>query len=167
MEQLYARFSPFYLIPEGGSNLLAMKGCAEFGMNELKGVNYDCLALPIGTGGTMAGLICGLADGKNIIGVSVLKNGGFLREQVSSMVQEFAGKQYQRWSVLTEYHFGGYAKVTDELLSFMKEMKTSYGIPLDPVYTGKLFRAMFREVESGAFSRGSSILLLHTGGLRG
>jgi 1-aminocyclopropane-1-carboxylate deaminase len=167
VEDLHEQFGPFYLLPEGGSNLLAVKGCAEFAANELKGIGYDYLGLPIGTGSTMAGLIAGLKDTKTIFGVSVLKNGEFLVEAVRKMATELCEQDYQRWSILTNYHLGGYAKATNDLLSFIKEMKSFYDIPLDPVYTGKLFWAVFREIEAGSFPRGSTILLLHTGGLQG
>lgn len=163
---LQQQFGAFYLIPEGGSNLLAVKGCAEFATTELSKIDYDYLWLPVGTGGTMAGLICGIHPNKNIIGVSVLKNGEFLNNEIKNYIEAFAGRAYHNWSLLTAYHHGGYAKATHALLSFIDEMKRLHDLPLDHVYTGKLLWAVMKEIESGMFKRGSTILALHTGGLR-
>lgn len=167
MDNLHREFGAFYLIPEGGSNLLAVKGCAEFAETELSKIDCDFLCLPVGTGGTMAGFICGFHDRKNIIGISVLKNGGFLKGEIENLSEDFSGKSYQNWSLLTAYHHGGYAKFTKELLSFIDEMKRLHDLPLDHVYTGKLLWAVMKEIETGSFKSGSTILVLHTGGLQG
>lgn len=166
IDNLHREFGAFYLIPEGGSNPLAVKGCAEFAETELSNINYDYLCLPVGTGGTMAGIICGLQDRKNIVGIAVLKNGGFLKEDIKKFSEDFSGKSFQNWSLLTHYHHGGYAKFTPELLAFIAEMKLLHNLPLDPVYTGKLLWAVMKEIEKGYFKRGSTILVLHTGGLQ-
>jgi len=166
-DEIHEQFGDFYLIPEGGSNLLAVKGCAEFATKELMPIDFDHLLLPVGTGGTLAGLICGLEGRKNIFGVPVLKGGGFLEKDVEMMVRDFSGTTFGNWSLLTEYHHGGYAKVTNELLAFMQEIKNAHNLPLDHVYTGKLFYAVIKEVEAGSFARGSTLLVLHTGGLQG
>ncbi len=114
----------------------------------------------------MAGLICGLQDKKNIVGISVLKNGDFLQEDIKKFSEDFSGKSFQNWSLLTHYHLGGYAKFTPELLAFIAEMKLLHNLPLDRVYTGKLLWAVMKEIEKGYFKRGSTILVLHTGGLK-
>lgn len=167
MEKLRQEFGGFYEIPEGGSNILAVKGCAEFAETELSKIDFDYLCLPVGTGGTIAGLICGFQGKKNIIGVSVLKNGEFLQTEIENHIQSFSDHSYSDWFLLTGYHHGGYAKATQDLLLFIDKMKLVYGLPLEPVYTGKLVWAVMREIESGSFKRGSTILLLHTGGLQG
>lgn len=164
---LRSRFGPFYFIPEGGTNLLAVKGCAEFAEKELADFPCEYVFLPVGTGGTMAGLICGLKDLKHIRGVTVLKEGTFLKDDIQKLVTDFSGKSFDQWSLLTNYHLGGYAKTTPSLISFMKEMSHVYDLPLDHVYTAKSLWAIFREVDSGAFARGTRILALHTGGLQG
>jgi 1-aminocyclopropane-1-carboxylate deaminase/D-cysteine desulfhydrase-like pyridoxal-dependent ACC family enzyme len=163
IQKLRDQFGEFFLIPEGGSNVLAVKGCAEFAETELKQIHCDHILLPVGTGGTMAGLICGLKGEKNIIGISVLKGGSFLKAVVENLIHDFSGNRYPNWSLLTEYHHGGYAKVTPQFLNFIDEMKKLNDLPLDPVYTGKLLWGAIKEIESGSFKRGSTILLLHTG----
>lgn len=167
LENLRAHFGDFFLIPEGGSNLLAVKGCAEFAETHLSDIAFDHLYLPVGTGGTMAGIISGLRGSRNIKGVAVLKDGSFLGAEVERMVNGFSGRTFGNWSILTTYHEGGYAKVTAALVSFINKMKTDYGLPLDHVYTGKLLLAVMKEIGAGAFDRGSTILALHTGGMQG
>ena len=166
LDELRAKFGDFYLIPEGGTNDLAVRGCAEFGQR-LNTIDFDYLCLPVGTGGTMAGIVGGLKDQKEIIGISVLKDGAFLKEEISSLLKKNFKETYGRWTLLTSYHHGGYAKVTKDLLAFIKEMKDKHNLPLDPVYTGKLLWAVMEEVKKGSFKRGSTILALHTGGLQG
>jgi 1-aminocyclopropane-1-carboxylate deaminase len=165
--ELQKRYGDFLLIPEGGTNDLAVQGCAEFAKNELGSIPFDYLLLPVGTGGTMAGLICGFHGEKEIIGIAVLKNGEFLKEEIEKLVHKYSHQSYGNWSLLTSYHHGGYAKMTKELLGFVSAMKEKHNLLLDTVYTGKLMWAVMREVEQGRFRRGTTVLALHTGGLQG
>lgn len=171
IQQLHDEFGDFYSIPEGGTNIFALKGCAEFGQMLLN-VDFDYLCLATGTGGTMAGIIEGLAGKREVIGISVLK-GDFLTEEISKLLETSAVHKknlspvYGKWQVLTSYHHGGYAKVPDVLKNFIREMYRQHNLPLDPVYTGKLMWAVLEEIKKGFFKRGSTILALHTGGLQG
>ena len=167
LEDLKEMFGDFYLIPEGGSNLPALRGCAELAENELSSLRFDHLFLPVGTGGTIAGIICGMRGTRKITGVSVLKDGAFLAADIRKFIYDYSGETFGNWSLLTRYDHGGYAKTSPALFSFIEEMKNSYSLPLDHVYTGKLMWAIFREIESGSFQRGERILMLHTGGLQG
>jgi len=166
VEGLIEKFGKFYLIPEGGSNSLAVKGCEEFAKEKLSSIDFDYLCLPVGTGGTMAGIVTGLEGKKNVIGFSVLKNGKFLNDEVRKLTSEYSKKEYPNWSIQTDYHFGGYAKKTPELNEFILKMKREYNLSLDPVYTGKMVAAVFDLIEKKYFPKGTTILLLHTGGLR-
>jgi 1-aminocyclopropane-1-carboxylate deaminase len=167
IDELKNKFGDFYLIPEGGTNSSAIKGCIEFAQ-QLKAIEHDYLLLPVGTGGTIAGLIIGFGGESNVIGVSVLK-GDFHHDEISQLLQaeKKSDDMYGNWSVLTSYHHGGYGKVTRELMDFMRMMRQGYNLPLDPVYTGKLLWAVTEEVTKGSFARGTTILALHTGGLQG
>jgi 1-aminocyclopropane-1-carboxylate deaminase len=167
IQELKKNFGDFYLIPEGGTNLLAVKGCEEFAINELSNINFEYIFLSVGTGGTISGLICGFKGLKKIVGVSVLKNGEFLSDDINGLIQNFSGRSYGNWELLTSYHQGGYAKVTEELKRFIVMMQAQHNLPLDAVYTGKLLWAVMKEAENGAFKRGSTVLVLHTGGLQG
>jgi 1-aminocyclopropane-1-carboxylate deaminase/D-cysteine desulfhydrase-like pyridoxal-dependent ACC family enzyme len=171
IQQLHNTFGDFYSIPEGGTNLFAVKGCSEFAQSLLS-IDFDYLCLASGTGGTMAGIIEGFASKREVIGVSVLK-GDFLTQEITNLLKisatdkKISSPVYGKWQVLTSYHHGGYAKVPDALKKFIREMYQQHNLPLDPVYTGKLMWAVLEEVKKGFFKRGSTILALHTGGLQG
>lgn len=165
IDRLQHQFGDFYLIPEGGTNQLAVKGCEEWGKQLLVSHDFDFLCLPVGTGGTMAGLVCGLAGEKKIVGISVLKGGGFLAHEVEKLIESQTEKTYTNWSVNADYHFGGYAKTTSELIELMTSFEEMFQIPLDHVYTGKLIFGVMNLIRSDYFKAGSTILILHTGGI--
>ncbi|HEY9049731.1 MAG TPA: pyridoxal-phosphate dependent enzyme, partial [Ohtaekwangia sp.] len=170
VEKLHNESGEFYLIPEGGSNALAVKGCVEFAQS-ISSLSFDYLCLAAGTGGTLAGIIAGTNQAKQIIGVSALK-GNFLEAEVEKLLREYeaANEVFIRnnnWKILHNYHHGGYAKVTSELMAFIAEMKRIYSMPLDPIYTGKVLWAILEEAKRGAFKKGSTILMIHSGGLQG
>jgi len=166
LQELSNRFGNFYLIPEGGTNQLAVRGGAEFASSYLSEIQFDYLLLPVGTGGTMAGIICGLSPDKNVVGVSVLKDGNFLNDEIAQLIKSFTGKSFNNWKLLTEYRVGGYAKTSTDLLEFIGRMKKDHNLPLDHVYTGKLLWAVMSEIEKGRFMENSTVLVLHTGGLQ-
>jgi 1-aminocyclopropane-1-carboxylate deaminase len=167
LQELEEKLGRFYLNPEGGTNDLAVKGCAEFASQELQKKSFDYVCLPVGTGGTMAGLICGLNGERNVIGIPVLKNGGFLEDEINSLTKNYFGRHYGKWQLLTSYHHGGYARASEELKRFIVKMKLEHDLLLDHVYTAKLLWAIIEEAKGGAFKRGSTVLMLHTGGLQG
>jgi 1-aminocyclopropane-1-carboxylate deaminase/D-cysteine desulfhydrase-like pyridoxal-dependent ACC family enzyme len=167
------QYGDFYLIPEGGTNALAVKGCKEIA--EEISVNYDYLCLACGTGGTLAGLIAG-APSKNIIGFSALRGGDFLCEEVNMLLQSYATidnaakKAYvhsTNWQIQTDYHFGGYAKTTPALIQFIKQFEQRHNILLEQVYTGKMLYGLYDLMQKGYFPEGSTVIALHTGGLQG
>ena len=163
IQQLQNKFGDFYLIAEGGTNELAVKGVAEFGTALINEVDFDYLCLPVGTGGTMAGIVKALAGRKKIVGFSVLKGGGFL----SAEVKKWTADSFSNWNIEQDYHFGGYAKTTNELIKFISEFEKQHQLPLDQVYTAKMMFGILDLIQKGYFKRGSTILALHTGGLQG
>ncbi|MBS1506906.1 MAG: 1-aminocyclopropane-1-carboxylate deaminase/D-cysteine desulfhydrase [Bacteroidetes bacterium] len=165
VDQLTAQFGNFYLIPEGGTNTLAVNGCAEFAREKLPS-DFDYVCLPVGTGGTISGIIVGLDGAKEIVGISVLKGGEFLKDEIKKLVWDFSQKEYSNWTLQTAYHFGGYGKKTDDLTRFIERMQEKHSIRLDFVYTGKLLAGIYDLIEKGFYKKGSRILMLHTGGLR-
>jgi 1-aminocyclopropane-1-carboxylate deaminase len=167
VRHLQNKFGKFYLIPEGGSNHAGIRGCFEFAETHLNALSFDYLISAVGTGATMAGLISAFKGSKNVIGVPVLKDAGFLKTDIEKFVYEFSGTVYGNWTLLTSYHHGGYAKTTGELIKFIVMMQAQHNLLLDPVYTGKLVWAVVRESELGTFPKGSTVLVLHTGGLQG
>lgn len=158
LEELIDHFGDFYLLPEGGTNPLAVKGCEEILSDDDDQFDYICC--PVGTGGTMAGLINSAKPEQTVLGYSALK-GDFLKNEVA----KFASSE--NWRLITDYHFGGYAKVTATLVEFINEVHAQTKIPLDPIYTGKMLFGIFDQIKKGAFKPKSRILAIHTGGLQG
>jgi 1-aminocyclopropane-1-carboxylate deaminase len=165
LDELKNKWGHFYLIPEGGTNDLAVKGCAEFASEKLN-FDFDYLCLPVGTGGTLAGMVAGLPESKSVIGFAVLKGGDFLKDDVRELVKKFSDREYSNWSIQTDYHFGGYARFTPKLMQFISRMEQQHHLRLDHVYTGKLMAGVYDLIEKSYFKRGSRVLILHTGGLR-
>lgn len=161
IDQLHQHLGDFYLIPEGGTNALAVKGVTEFA--QMLGNDFDYLCCAVGTGGTLAGLVNGLPGTKTVIGFSSLKGGGFLKEEV----KKYLHNDYGKWVLRTSYHHGGYGKTTPELLTFMEQIQNRHNLPLDPVYTGKLLYGVCDEIKKGFFEKESTVLILHSGGLQG
>ncbi len=157
-KKLNIEFGDFYLIPEGGTNTLAIKGCEEI-LNKTDG-DFDYICCAVGTGGTISGLINCSKPSQQVLGFPALK-GDFLQQDIS----KFAMKT--NWELKTDYHFGGYAKINAELVTFINQFKKEHNLPLDPVYTGKMMFGIMDLIKNGYFPKGSKILAIHTGGLQG
>jgi 1-aminocyclopropane-1-carboxylate deaminase/D-cysteine desulfhydrase-like pyridoxal-dependent ACC family enzyme len=164
--ELLARFGPAYVLPEGGTNALALPGCGELVAEIREKVDFDVVAVAVGTGGTLAGLLQGLGGQQQAVGVAALKNGSFLRAEVDALTQQASGQTFTNYSLQTDYHFGGYAKHSAALLSFIGQFRERHGVLLDPVYTGKLLFGVLDLIGRGAFQRGSTVVAVHTGGLQ-
>ncbi|MFB9056143.1 1-aminocyclopropane-1-carboxylate deaminase/D-cysteine desulfhydrase [Mariniflexile ostreae] len=151
-------YNDFYLLPEGGTNTLAVKGCEE--ILNAGDVDFDFVCSAVGTGGTISGLINSSKSRQQVLGFPALK-GDFLQEDIS----KFANKK--NWSLILDYHFGGYAKINIALIDFINQFKKDHDIALDPVYTGKMMYGIFDLIKKGYFPDKSKILVIHTGGLQG
>ena len=158
LEQLENKFGSFYLIPEGGTNALAIKGCEEI-LTQEDGI-FDYVACAIGTGGTISGIINSALPHQKILGFPALK-GDFLQDEIRNFVQN------DNWELILDYHFGGYGKVNTVLVDFINRFLEKTKIPLDPVYTGKMVFGIVDLIEKNYFPKNSKILLIHTGGLQG
>lgn len=158
LEKLQQQFGDFYVIPEGGTNQLAVKGCEEILTEEDQVFDFICCA--VGTGGTISGIINSLQSHQKALGFPALK-GGFLFDDIRPYVKN------QQWDLILDYHFGGYAKVSDELRLFIKEFNQKYLITLEPIYTGKMVFGILDLISQGKFPEKSKILIIHTGGLQG
>ncbi|MAT89678.1 MAG: 1-aminocyclopropane-1-carboxylate deaminase [Flavobacteriaceae bacterium] len=158
IELLREKWGNIHILPEGGSNALAVKGCAEIlgeAMSE-----YTHIAVSVGTGGTMAGLVASALPHQEVIGFSALR-GTFQKK----LIQKYT--QNKRFHITDDYCFGGYAKVTPPLIAFMNAFREQNNILLDPVYTGKMLWGIFDWVKGEKFLKNSRILAIHTGGLQG
>jgi len=154
---LKSEFSPFYLIPKGGSNALAIKGCEEILTTD--DTQFDVICSSVGTGGTIAGIINATHSNQSVLGFPAL-NGDFLTEDIRNFTTK------ENWQLQTDYHFGGYAKVSEELIHFINDFKEQTRIPLDPIYTGKLLYGILDLVKKDHFKPRTKILAIHTGGLQ-
>lgn len=158
LAELKQQFGDFYLIPEGGTNELAVKGCEEILTTDDDLFDFICCA--VGTGGTISGIINSLQPHQKALGFPALK-GDFLFDEIRKYAKN------DRWDLITDYHFGGYAKINEQLKQFMDQFYKKYLITLDPVYTSKLTFGVIDLISKGYFKPDSKILLIHTGGLQG
>ena len=158
IEELKEHHGDFYLVPEGGTNSLAVKGCEE--IITPKDIDFTHICCAIGTGGTISGLINSAKDNQKIIGFPALK-GDFLSDDIRKFVTN------SNWEVQLDYHFGGYAKINEALIRFINDFYKQTNIPLDPIYTGKMMFGIVDLINKGYFPKGANILAIHTGGLQG
>lgn len=158
IKKLERKYGKFYLIPEGGTNDLAVKGCEEILTGQDNIFDYLCCA--VGTGGTISGIINSSKSHQTVLGFPALK-GDFLEDQI----RKFAKKD--NWKLIKDYHFGGYAKINEELIAFINKFRKQTNVPLDPVYTAKMCYGIFDLIHKNYFEKGTKILLIHTGGLQG
>jgi 1-aminocyclopropane-1-carboxylate deaminase len=149
-----------YVVPEGGSNAAAVRGCRALG-EELRG-RADVVALACGTGGTLAGLAAGLAPDQRVVGVPVLK-GGFLTADIQALQQRAFGGLRGAWHLDDRFHFGGYARTTPELDAFAEDFEDRHGLPVERLYVAKLLYALAALAEEGTFARGTAIAAVVTG----
>ncbi len=156
--KLRQKFKDFYLIPEGGTNSLAVKGCEEILSETTNKFDYICVS--VGTGGTISGLINASEEHQTILGFSALK-GTF---QISE-IKKYTSKNNYR--LVDDYCFGGYGRIDPSLVRFINEFKERTQIPLDPIYTGKMMFGIFQMIKNKKFKENSRILAIHTGGLQG
>lgn len=148
-----------YVVPEGGSNAEAVRGCRALG-EELRG-HADVVALACGTGGTLAGLAAGLAPEQHALGVPVLK-GGFLAADTAGLQEEAFGGRRGDWTLDERFHFGGYAR-TPELDAFAEDFEDRHGVPVERLYVAKLLYGLVVLAREGAFPRGSTVAAVVTG----
>ncbi|AMR29818.1 1-aminocyclopropane-1-carboxylate deaminase [Hymenobacter psoromatis] len=168
LAEMQRQFGPAYLLPEGGTNALALRGVAEL-IGELRQhTDFDAVAVAAGTGGTLAGLTLGLAEAAypaRAVGIAALKGADFLRTEVDALLAA-TGCVGGRYELHTGYHFGGYAKLPAELRAFIRQFEVDFGVLLDPIYTGKLLFSVLDLIEKGHFVPGSTVVAVHTGGLQ-
>ena len=159
LQTLSQQFPSHYVIPEGGTNQLAIQGCKEI-LTEQDQLHFDVICCAVGTGGTMTGLIEASHSHQTVIGFSALK-GDFLTEEVRQKTQK------SNWYITDDFCCGGYAKTTPSLLDFMTWFEQQYQIPLEQVYTAKMLYGVFQWIKQAKFKANQRILLIHTGGLQG
>lgn len=150
----------YHFVPEGGSNELGIKGTEEI-LDNLS-LDFDYVFCPVGTGGTLSGIIRFLNGEKSVVGISSLRN-DYLLDSIKEMLKN----DYSNWQLNFNYHFGGYAKWDDKLIEFINAFKAKNDISLDPIYTGKMMYGIQDLIQQHYFPKGATILAIHTGGLQG
>ena len=156
------KFGDFTIVPEGGYNTIGAKG-ASLIMDIVKQKHYSHVCTAVGTATTLAGLILNKDLEQEIIAIPVIKNMVDIPERLKLL----GINENEKPTVFSDYHFGGYAKHTPELISFMNSFYVETHIPTDFVYTAKMMYAIYDKIKSGYFESGSNILCIHTGGLQG
>lgn len=152
--------SKIHVVPEGGTNQFGIQG-AEKIIEEID-VEFDLICCPVGTGGTISGIINSLKGNKELLGFSSLKD-----EYLTKEVEKFTNNLFTNWKINYDYHFGGYAKWNQDLINYINEFKVKYNIPLCPIYTGKMMYGINHLVAQNYFKPNTRILAIHTGGLQG
>jgi len=158
LRALEQMFGPFYMIPQGGTNELGVQGAAEI-LSPADKI-FDYITTAVGTGGTMAGLIRASSPQQTVLGFPALKE-NFLHRDIAAYTTK------TNWQLVRDYHLGGFAKINADLIRFINDFYRQTGIPLDPVYTGKMMFGLMDMIEKDRFAPGTSILAIHTGGLQG
>ena len=158
IDYLKLKCGDFYLIPEGGTNELAVKGCEEILTADDNEFDYICCC--VGTAGTISGIINSSNSVQKILGFPALK-GDFLNDEIRTFAKN------NNWQLITDYHFGGYAKIADELIDFINEFSSDYKVLLDPIYTAKMAFGVIDLINKGFFEDNSKVLMIHSGGLQG
>lgn len=179
LEELKQKFGDFFLIPEGGSNALALKGTSHIAdiAFDLMKENIDYFVLCIGTGGTTAGILNNISNNKNnlkykALAISVLKGGSFLKDDIEKLLMNFYNNDKEKiQSALshlilnTDFHEGGYAKKSERLMKFIAAFNHKNDFEIEPIYTGKAFFAVKELAKADFFEEGSTVVLIHTGGV--
>lgn len=167
---LKKRFGEIFIIPEGGCNLNGVHGCTEI-LGNIEA--FDTICLACGTATTLAGIALSLTPTQRVIGFPVLKGGEFLVAEIENLIANYLKSGLSKpihipapWELIYDYHFGGYAKINKELTTFCQKFQQEQNIPLDYVYTGKMFYGVMNLLKQEFFQPGR-ILLIHTGGLQG
>lgn len=163
-KRLMEKYDNCYIIPEGGANKAGVEGAKEILSED--DFEYDYICCACGTATTFAGMILSAQNRSNLLGFSVLKGVNF-KEELDQYFSWFghSPEDFNNYKIVQDYHFGGYAKKNQELMQFIHNFNTKFNIPIEPVYTGKLFYGIFDKIKQGHIKKGSSVLVVHCGGV--
>ena len=166
LNDLQRQHPSYWIVPEGGTNHLALKGVSEICQELESQADFDVMITPVGSAGTLAGLALGDKNKHKIIGIAVLKQAEYLTSEINSLLADYQ-VEHKNWQLKTEFHGGGYARFTDKDVNTLLAFKNRTLLPIEPIYSGKMILALLSMITQGYFKRGTRIMLLHTGGLQG
>ena len=170
LAQLQHQYPDYFIVPEGGSNNLAIPGVSEVLTELNQQTEFDTLLTPVGSGGTLAGLITGDQISNTVehklLGIAVLKDAHYLVDEIKALLPENA-QTHSNWQLLNNFHRGGYAKFSPEDAQRILEFNKTTAVNFEPVYSGKMVLALLDLLTQGYFKTGERIVLLHTGGMQG
>ncbi len=168
-EKIMERHPSGYIIPEGGSNHLAVPGSAEIvdEVTQQLGKSPDYIVMDLGTGGTFAGVLSQLNSETKLVGISAIKGVDWNKTLTKIFNGDTAFIEKNNWEIFEDYNFGGFARFNDKLIDFINNFKKDYGIQLEPIYSGKLVFGMLDLLDKNYFKKGSTIVWVHGGGLQG
>jgi len=176
LADLSNEFGDFYVVPEGGGNLLGAQGCQLITQATIQALDgeFDAICVACGTGSTLAGIVSALPTGKKAYGFSVLKGAGKLESEIGDLITQLnpspspsPSQTTKNWQLISGYHGGGYAKLKPELIKLIQRFEAMAGFQLDPVYTAKLFWGIEQEALKDRWPRGTRLVVVHSGGLQG
>ena len=162
--EFFNQFENRLILPEGGSNQLAVKGCQT--ITDYIPATFNHLVLPIATGATMAGIIRGQQSNQTVHGIAVLKGKDFLQKNIETFLSNGEKTTNTNYTIYDGYHHGGYAKVPENLMQFVSDINQLNDFKIESIYTGKMFWAIYDMVTNGIFSSNDNLLAIHTGGLQ-
>tara|TARA_B110000263_G_scaffold243246_1_gene249731 strand:- start:7806 stop:8774 length:969 start_codon:yes stop_codon:yes gene_type:complete len=157
-ENIYDLYGDCYIIPEGGTNDLAIKGTGDIITDH---DDYDYICCPVGTGGTIAGIINTSNSNQRVLGFPAIKGFDTLNDNINLWSNK------DNWTLIDKYNFGGYARFNNDLIDFIKDFYLNHNIPLDLIYTSKMIYGVNDLIRNNRINSNSSVLLIHTGGLQG
>jgi 1-aminocyclopropane-1-carboxylate deaminase/D-cysteine desulfhydrase-like pyridoxal-dependent ACC family enzyme len=160
INKLHKVYGDFYLLPEGGTNFFAVKGCSEIPAT-IK-IRYDYLCAACGTGGTISGLISGVKPGIKVLGFSVLRGGKFLTGDIKKLLSLYSDERKENWEMFFDYHFGGYAKTSSELNSFICDFEKTNKFKPDRIYFGKMLFGIYDLIKRDYFKMNQVIIALNS-----
>ena len=172
LNELQNKYPNYLIVPEGGANIMGVWGCMEILQETPK--DFDLIAVALGSATTFSGIVAS-AKAKKVLGFPALKGGDYLRETVSNFLKDLEKHPHPKttftatpnWDFNNSFHFGGFAKVKEDLVVFMNTFWEETGVALDPIYTGKMMFGVKEMLQTNQFKKGTKILAIHTGGLQG
>lgn len=162
---LQQKYPDHYIVPQGGQSHLGVLGAADIAqLVQIESYSHICCAT--GTGTMLAGLVHAALPHQQVVGISSLKIPDDENNSLNSFIKPYASNPNQ-YKIFYDFHLGGYARKTDDLIRFMNSIYQQHEVPTDFVYTGKLFFGVMHLVQTSYFQPGSRLLLVHSGGLQG